>query len=458
LRAALGSVALAGVAACGDGTGAPGRSFDVAFDAVGAVGDTLAGRGLGVSVAVRDTANRLRAVTVAVTDAAGTTVDQVTPPHTYASAFYRGWSTVVYVPGPGRYTVVLTATDARGRTETLTTARTVRVDDEAYAVTVLPDRGAGAGVRWIDPRGTVAGWVGTAAGGRRPALWRGGALAEVPTTDSVDAEAVAVNTAGDVLLQLTPYKAVDTYHTARVRTAEGREVVLGPLTFRLPEGRVLPACCSFAADLSESRVAVARGPIFATESPSSVVLDIAAGRADSVPGLYEFWNGAGQALRVTHTGISLYTSMDVAAVGFPLPPFPAVGGPRSGCDAAGRYHRTTPLGLDDDGRVLIDYCGTPALLAPGGASRWVDRAVGGGLRSVHLSRQGGIVAALDTAGTVWLWRAATGRATRVRLPAPSWRLDALGTVNGSGLIAAHGVERATGRRAALLLTPASVGR
>jgi hypothetical protein len=82
----------------------------------------------------------------------------------------------------------------------------------------------------------------------------------------------------------------------------------------------------------------------------------------------------------------------------------------------------------------------------------VDRYVGRG--TAHLSRSGGVVASLDSAGAIWVWRVGSAAAARLRVDGDPWRFDSLGAVNASGQIAAQGVDRASGRRAALLLTPA----
>lgn len=54
---------------------------------------------------------------------------------------------------------------------------------------------------------------------------------------------------------------------------------------------------------------------------------------------------------------------------------------------------------------------------------------------------------------IYLWRPSTNRTTQVQVTGGAWQIGSLAAVNASGQIAAHGVDRTTGRAAALLLTP-----
>jgi hypothetical protein len=211
------------------------------------------------------------------------------------------------------------------------------------------------------------------------------------------------------------------------------------------------ATCCEPGDLNDRGEAL--GTIGTRGYGGAARYDVATGRLlDSLPSPYRLLNNRGDLVGSIQSDWVNYSSTAMFARGFALPPLPA-GAPARFCDTHQRYTHTTPLSLDDSANVLASHCGNVAYLtaAPGG-SVWLDRALGRAV-AARLSPQGGVVAALDSVGRVYVWRAATRRAERVQLVGGAWRVDSLGAVNAAGVIAAHGVNAATGRAAALLLTP-----
>jgi hypothetical protein len=357
---------------------------------------------------------------------------------------------VVYVPGPGRHTITVAVTDTAGRTASASATRTFRLPEVDYAAVALPDLGHGGGATFVHAGGAVAGWVATAQGRRRPAVWRAGALELVPAPDSVDVVATHLNGAGDVLLRFGGPGYVAPGANVRVRRADGALLAVGPLKYLAPEmARGLNQCCDLAADLTEDRVALASSQQSGPYGTRSALLDVATGRPDSVAERLVARNERGQMLGDRWTG-SLYPSTYLETVGFALPPAPA--GPAAyRCDPfAGRFTTELPVDLDNAGNVLSRYCGNFALRSTLG-SEWLDRYVGRAA-AARLSRTGGVVVARDTAGALTRWTLAARIPERLRV-AGAWRLESLGGVNAGGAIVGQGVN-ASGRRAALLLTPA----
>ena len=370
------------------------------------------------------------------------------------------WS-VVPLRGPGRHTVAVVGVDTLGRTLGASATWTVRVAGEAYTLAALPDSGNGAGTRFVHANGTVTGWVGGGSGRRRPAVWRDGALRIVGASDSLDGTATRVNGAGDILLE---YRNVAASYLqgpyVRVLRADGTTVVVPPTTYTYPTDNggtyTYAVCCNVGADLTETRIAVAAAESYQPYGFASTVFDVARGvRVDSAAGQIIGLNNAGQSVEEVMDEFSLYNSTYLVPHGFKT-----AGLPNSlaafECDRGiGRYSTLIPLDLDESADVIASYCGNPVWLPPaGGTSRWLDRLVGPS-KTVHLSRTGQIVASLDPTGTIYLWRAATGRTTQLQIAGTSWTIDSLAAVNGSGQIAAHGFDRVSGRAAALLLTPAA---
>jgi hypothetical protein len=399
---------------------------------------TLTQRGLDLTLRMRDR-SALKLTGVFVDPGTAQTRDFSPPP--LRQYFADSASAAVFVDSPGRHDITLVARDVRGVSRTVTITRGFELPEVDYAVVPLPDLGTGSGARWVNRRGDVAGWVRTPAGRVRPAVWSGGeqyAVRVLALPDTFDVAALRVNTAGDVLLEGWP-GLFGVSVGPRVLRADGTLFTI-PTFF----GQTM-----VPSDLDERRQALTSN-LEVRFGHGSVRFDVAAGAViDSPFDRLSRLNDVGQAAGTTP--IDGYpASIGVITSGFRVPPMPD--GPQVGvCDLVGRWTATTPTDLDDDANLLVDACGSAALLGTTVPSVWVDRLVGPG--QTHLSRQGGVVASLDPGGSVFVWRLGTVRVSRVRLPNDAWRIDSLAAVNGAGAIAAQGVERATGRRAALLLTP-----
>ncbi len=364
---------------------------------------------------------------------------------------------VAFPPTPGRHTVTLTGVDSAGRAASFSTTRTFVVADAPYTAVPLPGGGGlAADAIALNDRGDVAGWVTTASGPgvgpdvvTRPAVWRGGrspALEVLPVSDSVSAQAVRINAAGDVLVQYTgiPVGRPGFRTAARVWRADGRLLVPGdPATDT-------STCCTTAFDLND------RGQALVGTPPSIVRrYDLASGTsaASGLAGVLApqsrgpFLNDAGQAAASVMSASG--PQRELALAGLPAPPL-TVSRPPTSCGPS-RGPNPDVLGLAADGAILAQVHSVPALLTPA-AGRALDVFLGPGVRDAVLSRRGGWVAGLDSAGAIHLWNAAEPRARRVRTPA-GWRFDRVGAVNATAQIAAHGVDPATGLAAAVLLTP-----
>ncbi len=436
------------IAACGDPAGPADDATPVALDVSVAADAPVAQRGFEVVVTLRDGVPIRGARVVADSGTADQRVFRwVYEGHTWAPTA----RVVVFAPGGGRRRFTVVVSDTAGRTAGTSFERTFEFADLAYAAAPLPDLGAGGNARALNARGDAAGWVLDARGRQRPAVWRAGVLEVLSAgaSDTAGAVATRINAAGDVLLQLALPSADGT--AVRVRRSDGALLTVGPLKYRQPPQAVtFDACCRVAADLSDDRKALGASAAYVLGARTAV-LDVQTGAVvDSVDGhLGVLANGAQSAGYTVggyaNAGRSLWTR------GFPSPGLPA-GTPASICDRPGRYSTTVPVDIDGDANLLVSYCGSPAYLPRAGAPAWVDRYVGPG--TAHLSRDGGVVASLDSTGAIWVWRVGTAAAARLRVAGDPWRFDSLGAVNASGQIAAQGVDRASGRRAALLLTPA----
>lgn len=444
--------------ACSDATGPGAGGPHLLLDLEVPPSDSLTRLAIALTVARSDSA-LLSTVNIFVDSAAGV------QPQSAATICCSGRGTryqaVVNLPGPGRHTITVVATDTLGRAVGASAAWTVRVPDVRYSVAPLPDSGAGGNARFVHANGTATGWVAGASGVRRPAVWRGGALTVVGATDSLHGAATRVNAIGDVLIE---YRAVSAAYATngsyvRVHRADGAMITMPAVFYSFPTTNggtsSYPVCCSAGADLTESRLALGTTAYYTPYGYSSAVLDVVRGvRADSMVGVYTGLNDAGQAAgSVTSSGLYMTTSLVTRGFTAARLPEALVA---SVCDRVGRYYTLAPLDLDDSGNLLASYCGNPVWLPTGAttASRWLDRMVGRS-RAIHLSRQGQLIASLDSTGTIYLWRPSTDQTTRVRLVDDAWRIDSLGAVNASGVLAAYGIERATGRTAALLLTPSA---
>lgn len=436
----------------GSGSGATAATLVLTFATPPS--DSLGQRTVAFSVARSDSA-RLSRVQFYVDSGAGSTaqdaVSSVVEP-AYGSMPAAVWRATALLPGPGRHTITVVGVDTAGRALGASAAWTVRIPTEAYILSALPDSGAGGEAFFVHANGTVAGSVVSADGRERAALWRNGALSILALPDSFHGAAKRVNAAGDVLLDggrfpSAPWSPGSTW--ASVLRADGTLLPIGPTS----------ACCTVAADLTETRLALgslnvpyqgqAPNPPYAT-----LVLDVARGvRVDSMTGSFVALNTAGQALGAQSDAVTGdYSNVTLIRRGFTSAPAPDGG---ISCDLYGRYTIVEPIDLDESADVLAAYCGTGFVWLPpaGGTGRWLYPVLGPS-QAVHLSRTGGVVASLDPTGAIYLWRPATNRVTQVQVASGAWKIDALASVNASGQIAAHGVETATGRKAALLLTPA----
>ena len=209
-----------------------------------------------------------------------------------------------------------------------------------------------------------------------------------------------------------------------------------------------------AGDLNDHRVAIGLTPGYVDLTARYDVTTSAL--IDTLSHGYTRINNAGQMVGALKVG-SLYSSLSVITSGFTLPALPD--GPNASRNCGSFGHMTVhdlPVDLDDTGNVLIQHdCFAYAYLSSAG-SVWLDRYVGrpiSGTSGIHLSRQGGIVASLDSTGTVYVWTAATQRVIRVQVTLGGVKLDELDGVNAAGQIVVHGTDPANGKGGAFLLSP-----
>ena len=417
-------------------------------------GDTIRQRGIEVSATLAAGA-RMRQLQVYVDS--GTPAQTVTT-YDFARFAPEGVPAVsdlpVAVATPGVHTITVVARGtSTGRDGSARLSRTFVIAEAAYAATALPDLGGGANARALSAGGDVAGWVAAAGGRKRAAVWRGGELRVLPLADTTDVVATRVNDAGDVLLQPPPNFLAASLRGVRVLRADGTVLTVGPLTATQPSwARGREICCDLAADLTEGRRAV--GTTFGVFPSRSAVLDVATGRlVDSSDARLLTMNARGQAAGTLTSELSYgLQGRELVAVGFTpssRPPGPTA----RQCDPiAGRWTTFVPIDLDDDTNLLASWCDNPVYLPAAGVGTWLDRLLGQ-ITAVRMSPRGGWVVALDSAGALHTWRPGVVGVARVRVAGDPWRFDSLGAVNAAGAIAAHGVERATGRGIALLLTP-----
>jgi hypothetical protein len=350
------------------------------------------------------------------------------------------------------------AVDTGGRAVSGSFTRTFHLPETPYTATMLPDLGHGGEALHVNAAGDVVGYVRAGDGTPRPARWRSGALTVLPTLGNVAATAVRSNTAGDVLLAVYRSEAAG-MSGAQVLRPDGGLLALPAVWYRYrpyAEAPIVSApCFGIAAELNEQRV------VLITASDGVVRCtaryDAATGAVrDTLLGPHRWQNAGGQTVG-SFTSSTGFTSS--GAWGFSLPAVPT--GPRLYCNYRpgggpdGSWGSVSAVGLDDDANVLanLDYCGTFAFLSATG-SALLDRDVGPAI-SGRLSPQGGLVAVVNAAGAVSLWRAATRRGERLRLTgSAAVRVSAIGAVNAQGVIAASGVDAAN-RTVPLLLAPAT---
>jgi hypothetical protein len=309
----------------------------------------------------------------------------------------------------------------------------VRLDAASHdAVPLAPDA-EDSEARALHEDGTIVGSV-TSPGGRgRAAMWRAGARSLLGGEGT---RAVAVNAAGEVLVQ---------------------DSTLGQV-FRADDGALLRTvdCGPFgrAIDLD------AQGAVLCRSQESAVV------RRD----------GRHQQLALPATGTHPYfpAASDMAAdgtiVGAVLEgccykstrpvrwrsagdvpeylPGPPLAYPR--VDSPGRYSVATPQLIDDAGYVVvIAEIGAPYLIHPSGLTSDLYAPLGGA-RPTGLAN--GEIVAFDARDST-VWRSGVRGVERVRLADPDWTIDATGPMDGRGRILAHGVNRRTGARGAVMLVP-----
>lgn len=449
LRAAAFTLALA-AGGCDDPLGnrsGPG----LVIDAVSPAAEQVTEAGFEVDFHLRDGV-RMSVVSAVVEGPSGAVTVEPFSPEWVRTVRPRAFELAIPLGAPGAHVVTLIVTDTAGRTVTATLRKTLQLPEAPYTITALPDAGGSdADALAFSAGGAVGGWVRSAAGTTRPARWDDGRLTvlDVPLPDSISAQAVRINDAGDALVQFAGGGAV--------RRADGvflRADTLwySPYSGGDPRARRYPFCCLAATDLTENRQA-----LFNTGwqiSPLATLrLDVATGAMiDTLPQLLFWRNEHGQMAGVTLSAGYGYPSFYFTGVG--LPTYGQIEGlRRSTCDWLGRSTRTAPISLADDGTALVDGCGNIALQpGDGRPGAYVHRKLGT-VTTARLSRDGRLVAGLTPHGALHLWTVATGEVRRLALPA-GWTVDRLHAVHGSGAVAAHGVQAGTGRPAALLLTPA----
>ena len=448
--------ALGGALACDARTTVePPPSIDPAAPrvtlAAAPAGDTLHRRGLHL-VARIDTAARLRTVMLVVDP--GTPAADTSEGIRDSTGAWHFW--VDRALTNGRHTFAARAVDTTRRAGADTIARVVSVPDVPYVVTPLPTLGGDADALGINARGDVAGWAMDAAGVERPVVWRGGVLHRLEEPSLVPARALRVNDAGDVLGQNSAYERPlpgSRNHglQPRVWRADGRVIELGPLARPAAHPEAPPrVCCSVAADLSDAGLAVAY-----TSYSGWAVFDVATGTGTIFDGsamtTVERINDAGQMLGGALFSGRTFVTVPMALDGVPWPELrlPSTLGTPFGCI---RVCETSSVSLGEGGEALVSLNGRPALSLPG-AGYFLHEHLGPAVARATMSRRGGVVVGRDTLDSqVYLMRTSDRRT--VRVATAGWRVDRVHAVSPGGAIAAHGVETATGRPGALLLTPA----
>lgn len=432
------------IAACGDPAG-PGPNDPLALTLDVPAGDSVAQLGVRAVVTRRDS-TPAAVLRVWVDSAAGGL-----PAYTL-NATGVSTSVLVFVPGPGRHAITAALDVPGGVPVSRSVTRTFALPQRAYAVAALPDLGFGGGAEFVHANGTVTGWVATAGGRRQGAVWRGGVLSVVETPDTLDVVATRVNAAGDVLLRVGPAISDTPATSVWVLRADGARLQIGPLRSTIvlpPPGlpRDVRTCCERAADLNERREAVA-GPQSPTIYPnSSAIFDVAAGRlTDTLSTAVVALNDRGQRLSERPDGGYLLYGLEL-----PARPFRPETVPLPWCVSG--HPVEVAYGLDNTGAVLTSYCSVLALRSAS-ETVWLDTYLGDP-RQALLARDGGMVAAKDWEGRLLRWSATTRRGEQLRLADGAWRVESVTAVNGAGAISAYGTNAATGRAAALLLTPAA---
>ena len=371
-------------------------------------------------------------------DGAQRKVDVVTQP---TATGVIGW---LALPGGGTTTLEVTATDSAGRTAMRQISLTWDVLAVDYRAVVLPDLGHGAAISWVGEDGTMAGWVARGDGRKRPAIWRDGALTEIPVNDSADASAVGVADDGQVLVQFGwAYPSFATCTRARVWRAGLGERLLG--------------CGEITGLRRGHEVLLADGHWSGPMPKSTRIIDLTTdARVDSIPARILVANDEGQSAGVQpccyfNQGLTLHVFGWLAAR---IPPgIPPLDVPNT-CDFNGRWRRHIPRGLDEQGNLVTDDCGRLMLHDVTG-SIWLSRVVPGDTQ-VAMSRTGRRVARLDPAtSTTHLWQFPDGTVQRVALDRDDLRLQSLVHLSATGTIAANATIGSDSTPLAVLLHPVS---
>jgi hypothetical protein len=241
---------------------------------------------------------------------------------------------------------------------------------------------------------------------------------------------------------------------ARAQHADGREIRSGrsfaprvdgrPLPFMLlPRGRPSPRAAWRSGRNSRRSSATIRPRSYATP-PRSGGHDArrtpARERAPAALAAVVLGSGPYQSLGIIPTGLALPASRTASCAR------------RVTCDRLSRLDRDQAVDLDEDGNVLVDYCGYPAYLGQDGRRVWLDRPLGR-VRAARLARRGGWCrAAVDADGG--LLPGAPPRGRYARAGRRRVALDSLGTVNWRGEIAGAWRGAVTGRTAPYSSPPA----
>jgi len=424
-------------------------------------GDTLYQRALVVTAIQSGGERRVTSVQLVVD--AGTPAEHVDSlPAFNGSPTFTLWLDTTLT---GRHTFTVRGTDDTQRSGDTTFARVFFTPDERYTITALPGLGGDAFASDVNSRGDVVGWALTADSASHPVLWRGGTLHELPVPNGRPGRALHVDEAGDVIGEGAPYNDESGFHRGvapRVWRADGSVLELGPVR-RDVAGVGSLSCCGSAGDLND------RGQALGYDAFGLVTLfDIATGAATPIGNLFALvlglpsLNDAGQVLGWIVTGEDSARPVTLAADGAPPvrvvspwrgPPFFLLC--RHGC-------ATTGTRVGDAGEGLVVESGfrhgateqIPVFTYPDGQATELLQIFGPDIVSTMMSRRGMLVAGVDGRdSTLWLWRAAERRTTRVAVPA-GWKFADVTGVAPNGLLSAQARDPVTGRVGPVLLTPA----
>jgi hypothetical protein len=106
--------------------------------------------------------------------------------------------------------------------------------------------------------------------------------------------------------------------------------------------------------------------------------------------------------------------------------------------------------INDAGQIFASNRSGNFISAKVGEPKYLIAPLGFG--SVEAISRGGLVLSRLTDSTIAVWRIGA-ETSRVVVDASQWKIDALSGINDKGQIIAHGVHRATGQKAGLLLDP-----